>query len=55
MYDIDGKYIQGFFGKHVANGPFIRCKHRWDNEIKMDFQETWRSMGCLHLAEDRNH
>jgi hypothetical protein len=26
--------MQGFLGKHVANGTSVKYKHKWDHKIK---------------------
>jgi len=37
-------------GKPEGRRPLGRPRRRWDENIKMDFQEV----GCVALAQDRN-
>jgi hypothetical protein len=35
--------------------PLGRPRHRWEDNIKMDFQEVgWRGMDLIDLAQDRD-
>jgi hypothetical protein len=37
--------------KSEQKRPLGRCRHRWENNINMDFRE---SMDRINLAHDRN-
>ena len=42
-------------GKPEGKRPLARPRHRWENNIKMDFKEMGGgSMNCIELAEDRD-
>jgi len=42
-------------GKPEGKRPHGRPRHRWDDNIKMDLQETWfRYMDWIGLAQDRD-
>jgi len=44
-----------FVGKPVGKGPLGRPRHRWENNIKMDFREVgWGGMDWIDLAQDRD-
>jgi hypothetical protein len=35
--------------------PLGRCRHRWENNIKMDLQEVrWGGMDWIDVAQDRD-
>jgi hypothetical protein len=35
-------------------GPLGRCRHRWEDNIKMDIKEIgWCDMDLIHLVLDR--
>jgi hypothetical protein len=41
-------------GKHERKRPLERLRDRWENNIKMDFQEVGRgAKDWIDLAEDR--
>jgi hypothetical protein len=36
--------------------PLERCRHRWEDNIKMDLRELeWSGMGWINIAQDRDH
>jgi hypothetical protein len=39
-------------GKPKGKRPLVRPKHRWDDNIKMDFQEVGWGMDWIDLAQD---
>jgi len=42
-------------GKPVGKRPLGRHRHRWEDYIKMDFQEVGcEGMYCIELAQDRD-
>jgi hypothetical protein len=42
-------------GKPERNRPLGRHRHRWENNIKIDFREIrWGVMDWIHLAQDGN-
>jgi hypothetical protein len=42
-------------GKPEERRPLGRPRHRWEDNIKMDFWEDgWGGMDWIHLAQDRN-
>jgi hypothetical protein len=42
-------------GRPEGKRPLERPGHRWELNIKMDFQEVgWGGMGWIDLAEDRD-
>jgi hypothetical protein len=42
-------------GKLEGKRPLGSPKHRWEDNIKMDFRETgWDWMDWIHLAQDKN-
>jgi hypothetical protein len=42
-------------GKPEGKRPLGRPRHRWDNNIKMDFRKMeWVSMDWIDLAQDRD-
>ena len=46
------KRIQGLVGKPEGKRPFGRLRHRWEDNIKMDFQEVglWTGSSWLRLG-----
>jgi hypothetical protein len=38
------EYVAGFGGKPKGRSPLGRLRRRWENNIKMDFQEVEWSM-----------
>ena len=47
--------IQGFDGKTEGNRPLGRCRHRWEDNIKMDLQEVGcGGMDWIKLAQVRD-
>jgi len=41
--------------KHVGKRPIGRPRHRWDDNIKLDFQEVGcESVDWIELAQDRD-
>jgi hypothetical protein len=44
-----------FVGKPEGRRPLDRPRRRWDDNIKMDFQEVgYGGMGWIELAQDRD-
>jgi hypothetical protein len=42
-------------GKPQGQTPLGRPRHRWADNIKMDFKETgWGDMDCTDLVQDRD-
>jgi hypothetical protein len=42
-------------GSAKGKRPFRRPRHRWEDIIKMDFQEVgWGGMDWIDLAQDRD-
>jgi len=42
-------------GKPEGKRPLGRCRHRWEDNVKMDLQELgWGGMGWIDLAQDRD-
>jgi hypothetical protein len=41
-------------GKHEGKRLFGRRRHRWKNNIKMDFQEVGWGMDWIDVAQDRD-
>jgi hypothetical protein len=42
-------------GKPEGKKPFARYRHRWEDNIEMDFKEIeWEGMDWINLAQDRN-
>jgi len=42
MLHVQEGFIQGFSGKPEGRRPLRRSRHRWENSIKVNFQEvTW--------------
>jgi hypothetical protein len=42
-------------GKPEGKRPHGRPRHRWEDNIKMDFLEVgWEGMDCIDLAQDRD-
>jgi hypothetical protein len=40
-------------GKHEGKRPLGRPRHRWEDNIKMDYQEVgWGGIEWIELAED---
>ena len=54
MYGWRGTYTI-LVGKPEGNRPLGRLRHRWENNIKMDFQEVgWRGMDWINPAQKRD-
>jgi hypothetical protein len=46
---------RGLVGQLEGNKPFGRPMHRWDDNIKIDFQELeWGRMDWIDLDQDRD-
>jgi hypothetical protein len=46
---------RGLVGQLEGNKPLGRPRHRWYNNIKIDFQELeWGRMDWIDLAQDRD-
>jgi hypothetical protein len=44
-----------FMGRPERRRPLGRPRRRWENSIKMDFQELgWGGMDSIELAQDRD-
>jgi hypothetical protein len=42
-------------GKPEGKRPLERPRHRWENNIKLDFRQVgWYGMDWINLAEDRD-
>jgi hypothetical protein len=42
-------------GKSEEKRPLGRCRHRWEDNIKMDLHEVeCGGMDCMKLAQDRD-
>jgi hypothetical protein len=42
-------------GKHEGKRTRGKLRRRWEDTIKMDFQEVgWGGMDCIELAQDRD-
>jgi hypothetical protein len=42
-------------GKPEGKRPLGRCRHRWENNIRMDLREMgWEGVDWIHLAQDRD-
>jgi hypothetical protein len=42
-------------GRPQGKRPIGRSRRRWEDNIKMDFQEVgWGVMDCIDLAQDRD-
>jgi len=42
-------------GKHDSQRPLQTPSHTWEDNIKMDLQETgWEDVAWIHLAQDRD-
>jgi hypothetical protein len=42
-------------GRPEGRGPLGRSRHRWEDNIKMDFQEVgWGGMDWIDVAQDRD-
>ena len=42
-------------GKPEGKRPLGRCRHRWEDSVKLDLQElAWVGMGWIDLAQDRD-
>jgi hypothetical protein len=47
-YGSDEKCMQGFVGKPEKWRPLGRLKYRWEDNIKLDFQEVgWENMNRM--------
>jgi len=50
-----GGLYRGLVGKPEGKSPFGRPRRRWEDNIKVDFQEVgYRGMDWIELAQDRN-
>ena len=53
MYGREQRRIQGFGGKPEGKRPFGRPRRRWEDNIKMDFQEEGcGGMDWINVAQD---
>jgi hypothetical protein len=44
------------FGKSEGQNSFDRPRRKWENDIKMDFnEEGWGDVDWIHLAQGRKH
>jgi hypothetical protein len=49
------RYIQICGGETEGKRPLGRHTHRWEDNIKMDFQEVeWGDMDMIALAQDKD-
>ena len=49
------RFAQGLVGKPEGKRPLGRPRHRWEDNIKMDFQEVGKGCGdWMELAQDRD-
>jgi hypothetical protein len=47
--------FRALVGKPDGRRPFVRPRHRWKDDIKMDLREDgWEGMDWINLAQDRN-
>jgi hypothetical protein len=54
MYKEEG-HIQGLVGKPERKRLLGRCRHRWEDNVKMDLQEVGSGrMNWLKLAQDKD-
>ena len=48
-------YAGFWWGNLKEKRPLGRTRHRWEDNIKMDFQEVWCGyMDWIELAQDRD-
>jgi hypothetical protein len=51
----DERCIKILVGKPEGKRPRGRHRHRWENNIRMDFWEIgWEGVDWIHLAQDRD-
>jgi hypothetical protein len=54
-----GKFRNAYRGlvrKSEGKRPFGRLRHRWEDNIKVEFQEVWwENVDWIYLAQDRDH
>jgi hypothetical protein len=49
------KCRQNFDLKPEGNGPFGTVRHRWKDNIRMDFREiVWENVGWVHVVQKRD-
>jgi hypothetical protein len=54
-YGGEGRCVQGLVGKPEGKSPLRRHRRRWEDNIKMHFQEVrCRGMDWIELAQDRD-
>jgi len=42
-------------GKPEGKSPLKRPRHRWEDNVNMDFREIgWEGVDCIHLAQGRD-
>jgi hypothetical protein len=42
-------------GKSEGKRPFRRCRHIWEDNIRMDLRKTgWEGVDWIHLAQDKD-
>ena len=55
MYGGEERCIQGMVGKPEGKRPLGRQRYRWEDNIKMDFQDVGCGvMDLFELAQDRD-
>jgi len=55
VYGGEERCIQGLVGKPEGKRPLGRCRHRWEDNIKMELQEVGcGGMDGIELAQDRD-
>jgi hypothetical protein len=41
--------------KYIGKRPLRRPRHRWEDNIRMDFREIgWKDMDWMHIYQDRD-
>jgi hypothetical protein len=48
------RWTQDLVGRPEGRRPFGRSRRRWEDNIKMDFQEVGCGMDWIELAQDRD-
>jgi hypothetical protein len=42
-------------GKPEGKRPFVRPRHRWEDNMRMDLKKIgWEGVDWVHLAQDRD-
>jgi hypothetical protein len=50
-----GNAYRFFVGKPEGKRPLGRCKHKWDDNVRMYLREIgWKGVYWIHLAQERN-